>query len=102
MCGAAVAVAHEGALHLPIRDKVQQDIFAKYGKDAVQEFCHEAFGYGIECLTQGEAGHIRKAVSLDALRDRFVAVKHAHGQRMDAAGIAPRRRMEENSSGTKK
>ena len=87
--GAAVAVAHEGALHLPIRDKMRQDIFAKYGKDIVQEFSHEEFGYGIESLTQGEAGHVRKAISLDALRDRLTAARDARFQRMGEERVAP-------------
>ncbi|MHB1321732.1 MAG: LPD7 domain-containing protein [Acidithiobacillus ferrivorans] len=87
--GAAVAVAHEGALRLPIRDKMRQDIFARYGKDVVQEFSHEEFGYGIECLTQGEAGHVRKAISLDALRDRLTAARDARFQRMGEERIAP-------------
>jgi hypothetical protein len=87
--GATIVVAHEGALHLPIRDKMRQDIFVKYGKDVVQEFSHEEFGYGIECLTQGEAGHIRKAPSLDALRGRFTQARDALGQRVDARGATP-------------
>ena len=94
LLGATVAVAHEGALHLPIRDKMQEDIYARHGKDAVREFAHEEFGYGIECLTQGEAGHIRKALSLDALRDRFTQARDALGQRVDAPGTTrpPHRR----------
>lgn len=87
--GAAVAVAHEGALRLPVSDRMRQDIFTKYGKDVVQEFSHEEFGYGIECLTQGEAGHVRKAVSLDALRDRLAAARDARFQRMGEERIAP-------------
>lgn len=87
--GATAAVAHEGALRLPIRDKMREDIFARHGKDAVQEFVNEEFGYGIECLTQGEAGHIRKALSLDALRDRFTQARDALGQRVDAPGTTP-------------
>ncbi|MBU2840285.1 hypothetical protein HF670_12090 [Acidithiobacillus thiooxidans] len=85
--GAAVGVAHEGALHLPIRESMLQSIYSKHGQQATQAFAKEQWGYGIECLTQAEAGHIRKAVSLDALRDRFAQAKDAGIQRLDGAGI---------------
>jgi hypothetical protein len=86
--GAAVGVAHEGALHLPIRGSMLQSIFSKHGQQATQAFAKEQWGYGIECLTQAEAGHIRKAISLDTLRDRFAQARDAGIQRMDEAGIS--------------
>ncbi len=81
--GAAVAVAHEGALNLPIRPKMVENIHYKHGIQESEEFSHEQWGYGIECLTQGEAGHLYKAVSLDALRDRFTAARNEHRRRVN-------------------
>jgi hypothetical protein len=81
--GAAVAVAHEGALNLPIRPQMVENIYRKHGVQKTEDFAHEQWGYGIECLTQGEAGHLYKAVSLDALRDRFAAARDEHRRRLD-------------------
>ncbi|OCB03812.1 hypothetical protein BBC27_00440 [Acidithiobacillus ferrivorans] len=81
--GAAVAVAHEGALHLPIRPQMVENIHRKHGARESEEFTHEQWGYGLDCLTQGEAGHVYKAVSLDALRDRFAAAGDAYRRRLD-------------------
>lgn len=86
--GSAVGVAHEGALHLPIKPGMIESIYTKHGKDVAEAFAQEQWGYGIDCLTQGEAGHIRKAVSLDALRDRFLAARHARSKRSDAREIS--------------
>lgn len=83
--GAAVAVAHEGALNLTIRPQMVENIHRKHGIEASEDFAHEQWGYGLDCLTQGEAGHIYKAVSLDALRDRFAAARNEHGRRLGAS-----------------
>ena len=85
--GAAVAVAHEGALNLPIHPQMMENIHRKHGNQESEDFAHEQWGYGIECLTQGEAGHLYKAVSLDALRDRFSAARNAHLRRMGESRI---------------
>ncbi len=81
--GAAVAVAHEGALNLPIRHQIIDNVHRKHGVQKTEDFAHEQWGYGIECLTQGEAGHLYKAVSLDTLRDRFAAARDEHRRRLD-------------------
>ena len=44
------------------------------------------FWYGIDKLTQGEAGHLRAAASVDAIRDRIIAARYEGVQRLDAAG----------------
>lgn len=80
--GAVVAVAHDGALRLPIRPEMVDTIYRKHGIEATKEFAREQWGYGIECLTQGEAEHLRKALSLDGLRDRFSVARDAHGRRL--------------------
>ena len=43
-------------------------------------------GYGIDQLTQGEAGHLRASASVDALRNRIAAARHAGIERLDASG----------------
>lgn len=62
------------ALTKAMRDAVWQ----KHGK-ALDDYLKVELGYGIDQLTQGEAGHFRKAVSLDAIRDRIAAARNAAG-----------------------
>ena len=61
---------------LALGDKMRQDLWRKHGAP-LDEYLKEEFGYGIDSLTQGEAGHFRKAVSIDAIRDRISAAKVA-------------------------
>jgi hypothetical protein len=35
----------------------------------------EEFGYGIDCLTEGEAGHLRSAPSFDTIRSRIIEAR---------------------------
>lgn len=67
---------------LPIRPQMMDNIRRKHGIQESEDFAHEQWGYGIEYLTQGKAGHLYKAVSLDALRDRFTAARDEHRRRM--------------------
>jgi hypothetical protein len=53
-------------------------IQAKHGPD-MNEYWTKEFGYGIDKLTQGEAGHLRAAASIDALRTRILAARSAAG-----------------------
>jgi hypothetical protein len=46
----------------------------KHG-DELELWCKEQFGFGIDSLTQGEAGHLAKAPSLDAIRDRIAEAR---------------------------
>lgn len=39
----------------------------------------EKFGYGIDCLTEGEAGHLRSAPSFDAIRNRLIEARRDLG-----------------------
>ncbi len=63
------------SLHIDLSDHMKGRLIAKYGK-AVDEFCQQEFGYGIDSLTEGEAGHLRAAPSLDAVRDRLVEARN--------------------------
>lgn len=81
--GASVMTAHVGALELPVKPKMLAGIEAKHGQE-MNAFWKENFGYGIDKLTQGEAGHLRAAASVDAIRDRIATARNAGGERMDA------------------
>lgn len=77
------AVAHEGAVSLPIKTGMLTGIKARHG-DAMNEMWIEEFGYGIDQLTQGEAGHVKKAASVEAMRVRIHDARSQAGWAMDA------------------
>ena len=81
---AAVMTAHEGAVDLAVKPKMLAGIAEKHGP-MMNEFWQETFGYGIDKLTQGEAGHLRAAPTVDAIRDRITAARHEGIERLDAA-----------------
>lgn len=83
--GASVMTAHPGALNLPVKQSKLNAIEAKHGT-AVNDFWKEVFGYGIEELTQGEAGHINAAASLDSIRDRITTARNEGLKRLDESG----------------
>ena len=68
--GAGVMTAHEGALNLPVKQAMIDGITRKHGY-AMDNYWKEEFGYGIDQLTQGEAGHLRSAENVDRIRDRI-------------------------------
>ena len=80
---ASVMTAHHGAVDLAVKPKMLAGIEAKHGQ-AMDAFWKENFGYGIDKLTQGEAGHLKAAASVDAIRDRIAAARHAGIERLDA------------------
>ncbi len=41
----------------------------------IDEFWREEFGYGIECLTEGEAGHLLAAPTLGTIRNRLAEAR---------------------------
>ena len=51
----------------------------KHGQ-ALEDFLQQEFGYGIESLTEGEAGHLRAAPSVDAIRDRLAEARESAGR----------------------
>lgn len=81
--GAAVMTAYEGALSLPVKQGMLAAIALKHGS-GMNEFWKETFGYGIDRLTQGEAGHLKAATSVDAIRNRIAAARDAALSRVDA------------------
>ena len=81
---ASVMTAHQGAVDMAVKPKMLAAIEEKHGQ-AMNIFWKESFGYGIERLTQGEAGHLKAAASVDAIRDRIVAARHAGVEHLDAS-----------------
>ena len=53
----------------------------------MNQFWQENFGYGIDKLTQSEAGHLRRAASVDEIRDRLVKARHEGIERLDRQGV---------------
>lgn len=82
--GACALTAHPGALNLPVTQSMLDRIAAKHG-DGMNDYWIEEFGYGIDQLTQGEAGHLRAAASVEQIRDRITAARNA----AVASGNAP-------------
>ena len=73
--GAAVCTAHPGAVKLPATDKMLASIERKHGPE-MNRFWKEEFGYDISRLTQGEAGHLKAAASVDRMRSRIAEARH--------------------------
>lgn len=81
--GASVMTAHEGALGLAVKPKMLSAIEQKHGH-TMNQYWQETFGYGIDQLTQGEAGHLRAAASVDAIRERIATARSEGIERLDA------------------
>lgn len=79
---ASVMTAHVGAVDMAVKPKMLNAIAEKHGS-AMDTFWKENFGYGIDKLTQGEAGHLKAAASVDAIRDRIAAARHAGIEHLD-------------------
>lgn len=79
---ACVMTAHEKALNLPVKSSMLAAIENKHGP-SVNQFWQETFGYGTEKLTQGEAGHLKSAKTVDTIRERITAARYAGIERLD-------------------
>jgi hypothetical protein len=91
--GATTLTGFQKEGQLALTEKMRQDLWRKHG-EPLDEYLHQEFGYGIDSLTQGEAGHFRKAVSLDAIRDRITAASVADNDQQndgqeDSQGVVP-------------
>lgn len=83
----SVMTAHPGALELPVKQKMLAAIDARHGS-AMNQMWQERFGYGIDMLTQGEAGHLRHAESVDAMRVRLDDAFRAYSERLHAPRVS--------------
>lgn len=61
---------HPGATKIAISDEQKRALIAKHG-DELNDYLQEEFGFGIDSLTQGEAGHLRTSPGIDAIRERI-------------------------------
>ena len=64
----------------------------------MNQFWQETFGYGIDQLTQSEAGHLRRAASVDEIRDRLAKARHERSERLGKEGIGSPLRSERGES----
>ena len=95
--GASVMDAQEGAVDIAVKPKMLAAIENKHGP-SMNQFWQETFGYGIDKLTQSEAGHLRRAASVDEIRDRLVKARHEGSERLGKEGIGSPLRSERGES----
>lgn len=72
--GATTLTGFNQSGQLALSEKMRHDLWNKHGVP-LDDFLKEEFGFGIDSLTQGEAGHYRKAISIDAIRNRIAAAR---------------------------
>ncbi|NOG32299.1 phosphoribosyltransferase [Halomonas sp. TBZ9] len=72
--GATTLTGFNESGQLALSEKMRHDLWNKHGVP-LDEFLKQEFGFGIDSLTQGEAGHYRKALSIDAIRNRIAAAR---------------------------
>ena len=65
---------------------------------SMNQFWQENFGYGIDKLTQSEAGHLKRAASVDEIRDRLVKARYEGSERLGKEGIGSPLRSERGES----
>lgn len=80
--GGVAMTAHPGALDIAVKPKMLTAIERNHGS-SMNEYWKEEFGYEIDQLTQGEAGHLKNAASVDAIRERILAARDAYRRRTD-------------------
>jgi len=80
---AFAATAHVGAVKMPVKQAMLDGIEKKHGS-AMNDMWMEEFGYGIDQLTQGEAGHLKAAASVEAMRVRLHDARAGFGRGVDA------------------
>ena len=95
--GAAVMDAQEGAVDIAVKPKMLAAIENKHGP-LMNQFWQENFGYGIDKLTQSEAGHLRRATSVDEIRDRLAKARHEGIERLARQGVGTSLRSERGES----
>jgi len=67
----------------------------------MDEYWKQEFGYGIDQLTQGEAGHLKNAQSVDAIRDRIAAARDKAGHQVGAGAATHPQSPESQKTGLK-
>ena len=69
---AVALTGHDGAASLNIKEAMLKAIQNKHG-DELDEWWKSEVGFGVDKLTQGEAGHLKKAPSVEEIRNRILA-----------------------------
>ena len=95
--GASVMDAQEGAVDIAVKPKMLAAIENKHGP-SMNQFWQENFSYGIDKLTQSEAGHLRRATSVDEIRDRLAKARHEGSERLGRQGVGTSLRSERGES----
>ena len=86
--GATVMSARATGLDIVPTQKQLDAIQRKHG-DTPNDYWTNTFGYGIDCLTRGEAGAIRTSPTFDDIRNRIDDARLQRSLRMDGRGTAP-------------
>ncbi|MCU4676401.1 phosphoribosyltransferase [Catenovulum sp. 2E275] len=68
---AVALTGHEGAALLNIKEAMLKNIRDKHG-DELDEWWRKEVGFGVDKLTQGEAGHLKKAPNVEEIRNRII------------------------------
>ncbi len=69
---AIALTGHPSAASINIKEPMLRAISQKHGED-LNDWWKTEIGFGLDKLTQGEAGHIKKAPSIDEIRSRIFA-----------------------------
>ena len=86
--GATVMSARATGLDIVPTQKQLDTIQRKHG-DTPNDYWTNTFGYGIDCLTRGEAGAIRTSPTFDDIRNRIDDARLQRSLRMDGRGTTP-------------
>jgi len=76
---ASTLTGYPAAANIVVKENMIQSLRDKHG-DELEEYLKKELEYGIEKLTQGEAGHIKATPSVDELRKRIVEAKREAGR----------------------
>lgn len=68
---AVALTGFDGAASLKISDAMLTAIQNKHGEQ-LNEWWKSEVGFGVDKLTQGEAGHLKKAPSIEEIRNRIL------------------------------
>lgn len=98
--GGMVMTAHPGALDLKVKQKMLNSIQRKHGAE-MDEYWKQEFGYGVDRLTQGEAGHLKAAQSVEQIRNRITAARNEAGRRMGQGPATQPAHRQERKAGLK-
>jgi len=99
----AFVMSGRGAMRLPATPEMIKSIFEKHGP-AMDEYWKAEFGYGIDQLTQSEAGHLRAAESVDSIRERIATARRdawhliRHPEKAHVLGNRPVRAIDQRSN----